>query len=128
MYGRVGLYVLSVNEGDKRLSVDPDDPEGRERLAETVTDLLRKGYQISVVIGRDKDGQEIRAKVTQFDRQTLEYVVEGTTGEQDEILGRRMNPRKSRTRRLPMDQTPADAVPPTAGGSAPELLWTPENS
>jgi len=130
MYGQVGLSVLSVNEGDKLLRVDPDDPKSRERFAKTVIDLLRKGYLISVVTGHDDQGREIRAKVTQFDPEALEYLVENTTPEEDEDLQQRMKggERAGRRRRLPLVGTPADAVPPTAGGCAPELLWIPERS
>jgi hypothetical protein len=91
MQGLAHLSVLSVSEGDKLIKVNPEDPASRKHFAEIVTDLLRKGYLISVLTGHDDEGREIRAKVTEFDPNTLEYLVENTTPEEDEALQRRMN-------------------------------------
>ncbi|MBS0418013.1 MAG: hypothetical protein JSR66_09890 [Proteobacteria bacterium] len=127
MHGQTGLSILSVGEGDTRLKVDPEDPASRERFTKVVTDLLRKGYLISVVTGHDEEGREIRARVTEFDPEALEYLVENTSPEEDEALQQELKGTRGRrrTKRLAIANTPADAVPPTAGGSAPELLWDP---
>lgn len=130
MHGYAQISVLSVGEGDTLLKVDPNDSSSRQRFAGIVKGLLRKGYVISVVTGIDEHGQETRARVTEFDPDTLEYLIEGTTPEEDVALQQRMKGQAAggRRRRLPIAGTPADAVPPTAGGCAPELLWTTENS
>lgn len=130
MHGHAELSILSVGEGDTVLKVNPDDPASRKRFGKIVTELLRKGYLISVVTGQDEQGREVRARVTEFDPDTLEYLIEGTNSEEDQALQKRLQGRPSggRRRRLPLASTPADAVPPTAGGCAPELLWTPQSS
>lgn len=131
MQGIAEVSVLSVSEGDAILRVDPEDPASRERFARIITRLLREGYLISVVTGTDAQGQELRARVTAFDEQTLEYIVEGTTPEEEVALQKELGgtPRAAKKRRrIPLAGTQSDAVPPTAGGCAPDLLWTTDAS
>lgn len=63
------LAVLSVGEGDIKLSFDPNKPAERIRAARIVKDMLRRGYALMVEVG----GKWTR--VREFDETVCEYII-----------------------------------------------------
>ena len=63
------LSVLSIGDGDMRLSFDSADENEVARAQDVVEDMLKRGYQIFVEV----DGKLERAVA--FDRQKNEYVI-----------------------------------------------------
>jgi len=64
------LGVLSVGAGHLKISFNKDNEEERRMAAETVVDLLCKGYVLLVM---DKEG--LYHRVDGFDPETCEYLI-----------------------------------------------------
>jgi len=75
------LGILNVGAGDTKISFDKDKPEDRARAAQIVTDMIRRGYAIMIVVG-ERNGQPLYQRAVDFDPQTCEYVIMGTPGEE----------------------------------------------
>lgn len=132
------VEILSVGEGDTKLSFDKSNPVERERAKRIVTDMLRRGYAILVQVG-GTDLEPLYRRAKEFDPETCEYVIAGgpedavdlsaeKPGAGDEAPhGRkadgsprkRPGPQKGRpygSRRVPADKARAVAVGRVAGG------------
>lgn len=132
------VEILSVGEGDTKLSFDKNNPAERERAKRIVTDMLRRGYAILVQVG-GTDTEPLYRRAREFDQETCEYIVAG--GPEDSIdlsaekpgadaeapFGRkadgaprkRPGPQKGRPyggRRIAADKTRTVAVARVAGG------------
>lgn len=69
------LGILNVGAGDTKLSFDPSNPAECIRAARIVRDMLRRGYALLIVTGKDAEGRPIYARATDFDEATHEYIV-----------------------------------------------------
>lgn len=126
------VEILSVGEGDTKLSFDKSNPVERERAKRIVTDMLRRGYAILVQVG-GTDLEPLYRRAREFDPETCEYVIAG--GPEDVVdlsaekperdpdapYGRRKDgsPAKKRGgyhRRVSADKARAVAVGRVAGG------------
>jgi hypothetical protein len=109
-----GLSVLTVGDGDTRLTFDIDKPEERERACKIVTDMLRRGFAILVQTGV-KDGKPVYTSATGFDPKTAEYIIADVP---DEAVGTppKRAGKRGQYRRKSAATTPAVAVPRRAGG------------
>jgi hypothetical protein len=121
------LEILSVGEGDTKLTFDKNNPEERARAAKIVQDMLRRGYALMVQVGM-KDDKPLYQRAMEFDPEQCEYII-ATTGDEVINIGTPAEPmegtvipaaKKKRGRpatvRLPADKTNAVAVARTAGG------------
>lgn len=125
------LSILNVAEGDTKLTFDPTKPEEVARSAETVRELLRKGFMLLIEVGKNDKGP-IYQRATDFDPETAEYIIAGappsdTTAETTSEAkpegapsrGRQSKaPARPRTtsRRVPAKDATGVAVARTAGG------------
>lgn len=116
------LSILNVGEGDNKLSFDPEKPVERERAAHIVTDMLRRGYAISIRTDRkNKHGEPIYARVKGFDPNTCEYIIDNLSPEDEAEIAERMSGKKKRGRktRIAAATVPAVAIARTARGCSP---------
>lgn len=117
------IKVLSVGEGDMKISFDKTNAQERKRAETVINDLLRQGYALMVETAKDT-----YKRVRAFDAKTSEYIVfsdaaMGTMNLSDsppaEDRPRRGRPRKE-VERVPVTR-PVTAVARTAGGYDPIL-------
>lgn len=112
--GYVG--ILNVGAGDTKLTFDPERPDDRERAAQVVTDMLRRGYAIFVEVGT-QDGKLLYQRAETFDPETCEYIIVGTP-HADESTTEKKERRASGAprQRVKAETTRATAVARSAGG------------
>jgi hypothetical protein len=124
------LAILSVGEGDTKVSFDPNKPEERDRAAKVVMDMLKRGYAILVEVGKDpNNGKPLYQRAESFDPDTCEYIIVGVPEpvEERKTVGSELEPtenvgsttprKRGRPRtRLKAESTSAVAVARTAGG------------
>lgn len=91
------LEVLAAGKGDEKLTLGEDGQEN----AKKVNDLLTKKYSVFVSVGEGEAKQD--KKVTSFDADKNEFVVEETVQEKKEV-------------RIPAQTAVATAIAPVAGG------------
>lgn len=125
----MSLAILNVGEGDTKLSFDPTKPEERERAARIVTDMLRRGFAIMVLV-EVRDGEPLYRRVREFDPNTCEYIVAGDPGADEALATERIPPaaapkRRGRPpgKRVPADKTKAVGVARSAGGCARDTRY-----
>lgn len=114
------VSILNVNEGDAKLSFDPQKPVERERAARIVTDMLRRGYAIMVDVG-EKDGARTYRRAQGFDPQTCEYLIVGLSSEEEREIEEQLSGKKKkrgRYARVGAHTTTAVAVARSARGCA----------
>lgn len=70
------LGILNVGSGDTKISFDPANPVERDRAAKIVTDMIRRGYAIMIVVG-ERDGRPLYQRAIDFDPATCEYIIMG---------------------------------------------------
>ncbi len=121
------VEILSVGEGDIKLSFNSSDPADTIRAQRIVTDMLKRGYALLIEV----DGRFQR--VQQFDAEHNEYIIadydptvstpdekteqgEETSSATEEAKPRRGRPRGTTTRRVPAESTRAIGVSRSAGG------------
>lgn len=138
MSGQVG--ILNVGAGDTKLTFDKTNPVERVRAARIVTDMIRRGYALLVLVevGEGKDQSYTRA--LGFDEDTCEYIIADfdptVAAHPDDVnvpVTRRAdvplvsppvaeppakprNGRRGARRRVPAESTSATAVARSAGG------------
>lgn len=115
-----GVSILNVGEGDTKLSFDPEKPVERERAARVVTDMLRRGYAISIYIG-EKNGKRQYRRAKGFDPKTCEYLIEGLSAQEEAEIAEQMSGKKKRGRykRIAAATAPVVAIARTARGCSP---------
>ncbi len=91
--GRVD--ILNKKAGDVTIEFGGDDPQKLENARKAITDMLRRGYFITVRVG-DED-----RKVTEFDPATDTYTIMGVPDEQSKVNAK---------------EHTATAIAPSAGG------------
>jgi len=96
------VAILNCAEGDTRLTFDSNDESEVRRAREIVTDMLRRGYTISLLVDGEPKKME---KVTGFDPEADEYVISSPRGGS-----------KKAASRVSAKGRRAIAVAPTAGG------------
>lgn len=108
MTGSIG--ILNVGAGDTKIVFDPDDPEGSKRAAETVLDMLARGYVLMIKTGEvDAQDRPVLTRAKGFDPATHEYIVRDGPPKKK---GRPSAPVK----RIKASATDGVAVARTAGG------------
>lgn len=129
------LAILSVGEGDTKISFDPANPAEAKRAGQMVRDMLRRGFAILIEAGKDDEGRPLYRRAQDFDPETAEYIIAGDPLDREEgqdeeaeteagttLPAKRKAPRSSNrgskagTKRVPASGTNAVAVARTAGG------------
>jgi hypothetical protein len=122
-----GLDVLNIGSGHLKFRFDKADPAETEKAKKVITDMLRRGYMLFVLV----DGEQKR--VREFDPEREEYILEepeaiaapdpAATPASDAApaekrrRGRPRGPGKVyRGQRIAMGTTRATGIGPTAGG------------
>lgn len=138
----MSLAILNVGEGDTKLSFDPAKPEERERAARIVTDMLKRGFAIMVLV-EVRDGEPLYRRVKAFDPETCEYIIAGDPGADEVLAGakpddapappenatteayqKRMPKRRGRPpKRIPAEKAKAVGVARSAGGCARDTRY-----
>lgn len=114
----VGLSILNVGEGDKKVSFDKDKPKEVERAREIVQDMLKRGYAVLIQVG-EKDGKPLYLRATEFDPKTDEYIVAGTIEEPPTVEASNESAppsKKGKKWRVPAEKTPGVGVARSSGG------------
>jgi hypothetical protein len=88
-----GIDVLNTGYGDFELRFDPNSPEDVQKAKETITDMLKRGYAIFVLQGKET------FRVRKFDPDKNVYIIGSTPAEE-----------------VPITETRATAVGRSAGG------------
>jgi hypothetical protein len=68
------VAILSVGEGDTKLTFDKSNPAETIRAARIVGDMLRRGYALLVEV-EQPDGSKAFQRVKRFDEATNEYII-----------------------------------------------------
>ncbi len=110
-----GISILNVGEGDTKLSFDPDKPIERERACRIVTDMVRRGYIITVSI-TGKSGKVIHRRVKRFDPQHCQYLIEGLSAEEEADIADQLAGRSKGGVLVDAPKVPAVAIARTARG------------
>lgn len=109
-----GISILNVHEGDTKITFDPANPAECERAAGMVTDLLKRGYVLSIRV-TDEHGKHGYTRATGFDPNTCEYLVDELPGEPAQAASKK----RGRKKRLPAARVPVVAIARTARGCSP---------
>lgn len=122
------LAILTVGDGDTKLTFDPDKPDEAKRAAAIVKDMIRRGFAILIQVG-EQDGEPIYRRAHDFDENSHEYIIAGAPEnlEIDDVKEPPSQPQKSRPAkaparprqsetRIPASRAKATAIARTAGG------------
>ena len=133
------ITILTVGDGDTKLTFDPDKPAEVQRAKRVVDDMLRRGFAILIEVGT-KDGEPLYQRAKGFDAETAEYIIVGEPpheeteapeagkpepepkaatrrrGRPPGSANKRPAKRQPRERRVPAASASAVAVARTAGG------------
>lgn len=104
--GASSIAVLNCGAGDTKFTFDSNAPDEVDRARDIVTDMLRRGYCISINVGGKME------RVTAFDPKTDEYEIKTTEPAADEGKPKGKPGRK----KVPAKGTSGVAVGRTAGG------------
>ena len=122
------MTILTVGDGDTKLSFDPTKPRELKHAKNVVEDMLKRGFAILVEVGK-KDGEPLYQRARGFDPETAEYIIVGAPDDEEakeeaapaakparprrKAPGAKPRPRK---RRVKANDANAVAVARTAGG------------
>lgn len=109
----IEINVLSVGEGDLKISFDPTVKADLAQAKKTITSLLKQGFAIMAEVGKNEKGPLLQ-RVKKFDPKTCEYLVHGDASPMASMPSKK-------TARLPAT-TRSYAVARSAGGYNPVLL------
>ena len=121
------MTILTVGDGDTKLSFDPTKPQELKHAKKVVEDMLKRGFAILVEVG-EKDGAPLYQRARGFDPKTAEYIIVGAPDDEEaqeeapaakparqrrKAAGAKRRPRQ---RRVKANDANAVAVGRTAGG------------
>ena len=97
----ITLEVLNVGQGDKEMHIEDTTPEERDKLAETVTDLMKKGFALFLIQGQDS------RQIKGYDKESHQWLL---------LSDAKTSPKKAGTQKVSAKGSKAAAVGATAGG------------
>ena len=113
------LSILNCSAGDIRVKLETSNPAEIARAKKMITDMLKRGYLLAIEVeGRLEPVQK-------FDPETDEYVILESVSSPEEVdpqerVETKRKPGRPRgaykSKRVPMTDAKAVAVPRTAGG------------
>lgn len=126
------ITILTVGDGDTKLTFDPSKPAEVKRAKGIVDDMLKRGFALLVEVG-EKDGEPLYQRARAFDAETCEYIIMGDAENEEAEAGQAegeppaaprrrgrppgsANKRPSKPRRVKADSARAVSVARTAGG------------
>lgn len=77
------LEVLSVGDGDVKITIDVRDPESEKKAGTMIEDMLYRGYAIYLETAKlDKEGRPVLRRLKRFDPKRLEYTLQSIPGDE----------------------------------------------
>jgi hypothetical protein len=112
------LDVLNVGHGHLAFKFDRSDPDQEAKAKKVITDMLKRGYMLFVLSGGEQK------RVRKFDPVHDEYILEEpeviaeppAEPVADRVGSSARRVGKHQAKRLPMRESKATAIAPTAGG------------
>lgn len=109
------LEILNVQGGEVRLSFNTKDGAETFRARRYITEMMRQGFVLLVEI--ERDGEKRYERAAGFDEEKGEYLIADFVESEDPQSEKNNDkPRGTRRRKVPMEETNATAVGPSAGG------------
>lgn len=118
----MSLAILNVGDGDTKITFDKDKPDELERSKKIVTQMIRAGFAIMVLVGTTASGKPKYRRATKFDPDTCEYIIVDAP---DDVAAPADEPKRKgrgRAQRVPAAGAKAVGVARSAGGCA-RKVW-----
>jgi hypothetical protein len=93
----VTMETLSVVQGERKVVVDDDTPEGRKKLAKNVSKMLKDGFAVFLNVNGE------HSRITGYDEVKNEWILQKEHGQK-------------KAKRVTAKNSKIDAVAPAAGG------------
>lgn len=97
----VTIAALNVVKGDKEIYIEDTTPEERDELANTVLDLLKKGFALFLI--RGEESHQIKG----YDKESHNWII---------LSDSKTSPKKAKKEKVSAKDTTVTAVGATAGG------------
>ncbi len=119
------LAILTVGDGDTKLTFDPEKPDEMARASAVVKDMIRRGFAILIQVG-EQDGEPIYRRAHDFDEKTAEYIIAGAPDnlEIDDVKEPPSPPQKSRAAKTPARARSSQTRIPASGAKATAIART----